>query len=196
VQSSAEHLLSLINDLLDVARLDANSKELCWEPVDCRALLEELAAMFQPQAERKGLAFGLQLPHGALVIRTDRRALRQILINLTGNAIKFTDTGSICIRLQTSVDGDESQWLFSVQDSGPGIAPTDRHRLFQAFSRLEPAERGALEGTGLGLHLSRKLALALRGALDLQDAAGQGSTFTLRLPSDGSELDLATSNST
>jgi len=180
VQSSADHLLSLINDLLDLAKLDDNRKELHGEPVDCRALLEQLSATFQPQAARKGLAFGLQLPAGALVLHTDQRALHQILINLVGNAIKFTAHGSVALQLDAGTE--HSPWRFRVHDTGAGIAPDDQQRLFLAFSRLEAAERDAIEGTGLGLHLSRKLAQALGGTLELESSSGHGSTFTLSLP--------------
>ncbi|MCB2004280.1 MAG: PAS domain S-box protein [Rhodoferax sp.] len=180
VQSSADHLLSLINDLLDLAKLDDNSKELQWEPVDCRRLLEELSATYLPQALQKGLAFDLHLPDGPLQLFTDHRALRQILINLVGNAIKFTRGGRVGLLLEPG--SATSPWVFQVQDTGAGIAAQDQQRLFQAFSRLEAAERDAIEGTGLGLHLSRRLAQALGGTLELQSALGRGSTFTLALP--------------
>ncbi len=182
VQSSADHLLSLINDLLDLAKIDANRKELLWEPVDCRALLEEMVATLQLQATRKSLTLGLQMPEGAQIAHTDRRALRQILINLTGNAIKFTHSGTVLLQLQRIAIGDQWQFRFSVTDTGTGIAAQDQQRLFQAFSRLDSADRGAHEGAGLGLHLSRKLAHALGGTMDFHSVAGQGSTFALMLP--------------
>ena len=182
VQSSADHLLSLINDLLDLAKIDANRKQLVWESVDCRSILEEMVATLQPEATRKSLVLGLDMPEGALLAHTDRRALRQILINLTGNAIKFTHSGSVALQLQRVASGDQPQLRFSVTDTGPGIAAQDQQRLFQAFSRLDAADRGPHEGAGLGLHLSRKLAHALGGSLDFQSRQGQGSTFTLVLP--------------
>jgi PAS domain S-box-containing protein len=183
VQSSADHLLALINDLLDLAKLDDNTKELRWEPVDCRGLLEELSASFLPQAERKGLAFGLHLPDGPLELHTDHRALRQIVTNLVGNAIKFTQRGSVDLSLErSSIGSDGTPWRFRVRDTGAGIADHDQPRLFLAFSRLEAAERDAVEGSGLGLYLSRKLALALGGTLELHSTPGQGSIFTLAVP--------------
>ena len=182
VQSSADHLLSLINDLLDLAKIDANRKELVWEPVDCRALLEEMVATLQPQAMRKSLTLGLQVPDGPQVVHTDRRALRQILINLTGNAIKFTHSGTVALQLQCIATDARLQLRFSVTDTGQGIAVQDQQRLFQPFSRLNAVGLGAHEGAGLGLHLSRKLAQALGGSLDFQSVAGQGSTFVLLLP--------------
>ena len=134
----------------------------------------------EAQAARKGLAFGLQLPAGALVLHTDQRALHQILINLVGNAIKFTAHGSVALQLDAGTE--HSPWRFRVHDTGAGIAPDDQQRQFLAFSRLEAAERDAIEGTGLGLHLSRKLAQALGGTLELESSSGHGSTFTLSLP--------------
>jgi protein-histidine pros-kinase len=182
VQSSANHLLSLINDLLDLAKLDAQRKETTIEAVDCRALLEEIGATFGPQAERKGLAFELEIAPGPLALHTDRRAVRQILINLTGNAIKFTDQGQVQLTADAAVVDGGRQLRISVQDTGPGISEHDQQRLFEAFSRLESSNRKPSEGTGLGLHLSRKLAIAVGGSLEYVNLPAQGSRFTLTLP--------------
>jgi PAS domain S-box-containing protein len=181
VQGSARHLLALINDLLDVAKIEAGKIELHPEPVDCRALLEEVAAALQPQATQKGLAFAVDLPSQAWPLRTDRRALSQIVINLTSNAIKFTLAGSVRLSLaQRSTDGEWTDFI--VEDTGEGIEPADQARLFGAFSRIEQRRGPQPEGTGLGLHLSRKLAVVLGGDILVDSQPGRGSRFTLSLP--------------
>jgi protein-histidine pros-kinase len=182
VQTGAKHLLSLINDLLDVAKLSANKVTLNLEPVDCKALIEEVSATLELEARRKGLAFAVQVPPGAVALQTDRRALSQILINLVGNAIKFTEQGRVDVVLHELPMPDGSRCVqLRVQDTGPGIALQEQPRLFEAFSRVESADRRHHEGTGLGLHLSRKLAEALGGTLGFDSEEGRGSTFVLEL---------------
>ncbi len=182
VQAGGRHLLSLINDLLDLARLDAGHPDLRPQAIDCRALLEELAATMRPQAEQKGLALALDLPPEAVTLHADRRALTQIMINLLGNAIKFTEHGAIGLRLEQRPAIDGRRVAISVADSGQGIAPADQARIFEAYSRGAAAERRKQEGTGLGLHLSHKLARAMGGSLEFRSEVGAGSCFTLELP--------------
>jgi signal transduction histidine kinase len=182
VQTGAKHLLSLINDLLDVAKFGANKVTLNLESVDCNALIVEVSATLELEARRKGLAFGVHVPPEAVALQTDRRALSQILINLLGNAIKFTEHGrvDVLLREQLLPDGGRSVQM-RVQDTGPGIARQEQPRLFEAFSRVESANRRHQEGTGLGLYLSRKLAEALGGTLRFDSEEGRGSTFVLEL---------------
>ena len=182
VQTSARHLLSLISDLLDLAKIDADKLELEFDYVDCNGVAEEVAAVLRPEAEKKGLDFALELPKEVLMLRTDRRALGQILINILGNAIKFTEHGGVHIRLERATAAGKKSLMLSVTDSGPGIREQDHPRLFEAFSRLEAGNRRKLEGTGLGLHLSRKLAERLGGSIAFHSVYGKGSTFTLHLP--------------
>nr|WP_315203652.1 PAS domain S-box protein [uncultured Albidiferax sp.] len=182
VQTSARHLLSLINDLLDLAKLGANKFDPSREPVECQALLEEVAAALRPEAENKGLEFTLRLAARPVVLQTDRRAVSQIAINLLGNAIKFTERGRVCLQLECGPGADGEAVRISVEDTGPGIPEADQGRLFEAFSRVEAADRRRFEGTGLGLHLSRKLAQELGGDITLRSVPGLGSMFTLHLP--------------
>jgi len=182
VQSSAKHLLSLINDLLDLAKIESGKVELNFEPVSCRAVVQEVATALRPAAEGKHLRFEINLPAEAILVKTDRRALNQILINLTNNAVKFTEKGSVQIDLRQHRDGGHLLTEISVIDTGIGIQPHDQANLFLAFSQVGVAVRRAKEGTGLGLHLSQKMAELLGGRITLQSEPGQGSRFTLVLP--------------
>lgn len=177
VQSSARHLLSLINDLLDLAKIESGKLELNLESIACAEVINEVAATLRPLAERKGLAFEVRLPEQRVVCSTDRRALSQILINLANNAIKFTESGSIVISLTPYGDGCS----IAIRDTGPGLKVEDQARLFQAFTQLDSSSTRIHEGTGLGLHLSQKLAELLHGNITCDSAWGQGSTFTLML---------------
>ncbi|MGZ3199296.1 MAG: PAS domain-containing sensor histidine kinase [Croceibacterium sp.] len=182
VQSSARHLLALINDLLDVAKIEAGHVELALEPVDCRAVVDEVAATLRPQAVGKRLEFSVHLPSHPLVLRTDQRALRQIVLNLAGNAIKFTERGSVHLSLLETTDGGSEGTEIRVEDSGIGISAADQEKLFGAFSRIGNTRPDAPEGTGLGLHLSRKLAGLLGARIEFSSESGRGSTFSLILP--------------
>jgi len=180
VQSSARHLLALINDLLDVSKIEAGKVELAFEPVDCAALVSEVAATLRPQAEDKGLELTVHAPDRPAVLRTDKRALSQIVLNLVGNAIKFTDRGSVRLSLIWNATGGGAE--IRIDDSGVGIPLADQDKLFGAFTRVNSERAGAPEGTGLGLHLSQKLAELLGGKIVFHSESGKGSTFSLILP--------------
>ena len=184
VQASGKHLLALINDLLDVAKIEAGKFELNPETVDLVALADDVAASLKPMAEDKNLELSVNSASQPLTLRTDRRALSQIIINLTNNAIKFTEEGSVHIHLaRTAREG--GSWIeIAVADTGIGIRPEDREKLFSPFTRLEGADRGTQEGTGLGLHLSSKLAEMLGGEIKVCSEYGRGSTVSLLLPAE------------
>lgn len=180
VRTSARHLLSLINDLLDLARIESGKIDVSTETVSVQQVLDEVVTTLRPLAEAKGLALEVCSPAQDVLVQTDRRALNQILLNLTNNAIKFTDAGSVRLELG-SVAGTGGPIHISVVDTGIGITHEDQHQLFHAFARVGPAA-GYSDGTGLGLHLSRKLAELLGGSITLSSEVGQGSRFTLTLP--------------
>ena len=181
VQSSGQHLLSLINDLLDIAKIEADKLELQRTPTDCSAVLDEVASTLRPQAEKKSLAFVVTGPRKPLMVNTDRRALNQIVTNLTDNAIKFTARGSVHLKLEELQRSGQRIVAISVEDTGPGILAEDQAKLFGAFSRLPAADKRATPGTGLGLHLSKRLAELLGGTLLCRSESGKGSVFTLEL---------------
>ncbi|MYM68175.1 PAS domain S-box protein [Pseudoduganella sp. FT55W] len=182
VQSSARHLLSLINDLLDLTRIESGKVELDVAPLPCRALIDEVLTSFKPQARSKGLALEFEASAEELTVSSDRRAVQQILMNLLHNAIKFTNNGTVLVRLAKSMVGTRACATISVSDTGIGIAAEQRDDMFQAFSQLDAAALRQFEGTGLGLHLSRKLASLLHGEILFDSEYGVGSVFTLALP--------------
>lgn len=176
VRTSARHLLSLINDLLDLAKIESGKVEVRTEPVACRDVLEEVMKTLRPLAESKELSFELKAKGSSVMARTDRRALSQILINLTSNAIKFTEYGFVRLELHDDASGPIE---IRIVDSGVGIREEDQEKLFGAFAQLSSTHK---EGSGLGLHLSRRLAELLGGNLTFTSEYGKGSTFVLGLP--------------
>jgi len=181
VQTSGKHLLALINDLLDLAKIEAGKFDLNVELVDCESLLEEVVSSLRLQAQAKGLQLDITLPERPLLFRTDRRALNQIVINLVNNAIKFTNQGRVHVMaIETQRNGSRCLSI-SVADTGVGIRAEDQPKLFAAFARLNVPGHKYQEGTGLGLHLSQRLATLLGTEISLRSAVGIGSTFSLLL---------------
>jgi PAS domain S-box-containing protein len=182
VQSSAHHLLSLISDILDLAKIEAGKVDLHLAPVDLSELIQEIRDSLRSMASDKGLVFDIALPNGWAIVVSDRRALQQIVLNLATNAVKYTDRGSVKIDLRPRNTSAGSHVDISVSDTGIGIKPEDRVRLFQAFEQLEPLSTRRVEGAGLGLYLSVKLAKIIGGHLSFVSEYGKGSTFTLTVP--------------
>ncbi len=182
IRTSARHLLALINDLLDLTKIESGKVELQSQPLECRGLIEELLLPFRLQAGEKGLNLSFVCSQAELTLHSDRRAVQQILINLVNNAIKFTERGSVAVRLGTELREGRSWVCVSVRDTGVGIAAALRPKLFQAFTQLDAGPTRQYEGTGLGLYLSQKLAALLGGRILFDSEPGVGSSFTLVLP--------------
>jgi len=180
VQTSGRHLLAIINDLLDLAKIESGRVQITLEPVDCRRVIEEVVQSLQPLAEGKGLTLRVETFDGSVIANADRRALGQILINLVNNAIKFTETGEIRLSLIPAASG-QGALRITVRDSGPGIPEADLARIFRAFERSAASAKANDEGTGLGLHISLKLAELLNGTITVDSVVGVGSTFTVTL---------------
>jgi signal transduction histidine kinase len=175
---SARHLLELIEEILTFSRIEAGRERVDAENVELSILLKEVAAIIEPLATQKGLTFQIQLPAETISIRTDARKLRQILLNLAGNAIKFTEQGRICVRLLV----DAETVKFEVEDTGIGIAPEHHERVFEPFWQVDSEKTRQISGTGLGLKVSRELARPLGGDIDLRADLGKGTCFTVELP--------------
>jgi PAS domain S-box-containing protein len=181
VQTSGRHLLSLINDLLDLAKIESGKLELRREPVNCGEIVDEIAAYLRPMVEDKDLVISIDAPAHEIQVQTDRRALHQILLNLSNNAVKFTKTGSVQLQVKERLMSNIPLIEFAVIDTGVGIRPEDQSKLFQAFSRVDDSSELSHQGTGLGLYLSQKLAEMLSGQITFESEFGKGSTFRLTL---------------
>jgi CheY-like chemotaxis protein len=180
IQRNAAHLLTVINDILDLSRVEAGHVALDYGPVHPGRALREVAALMAPRAQERGLDLRVQIdPTIEGPIRSDATRLQQILINLAANAVKFTPSGFV--RLSVATDGP-GQLRFEVEDSGPGIPREMQERVFEAFAQGDESMSRRHGGTGLGLAISRQLATALGGSLALSSEIGRGSTFTLRIP--------------
>jgi protein-histidine pros-kinase len=181
IKLSGTHLLSIINDLLDLARIQSGKVEITMEPVACRPAVEEVVSSLRPLADQKGIELWVDVPDEELTVHTDRRALNQILINLASNAIKFTDEGVVHIGVRRYIENGNVGTQFSVIDTGIGIKAEDQAQLFAAFDQLEESATRRYEGTGLGLYISRRLAHLIGGDITFESEHGRGSTFVLEL---------------
>jgi signal transduction histidine kinase len=179
VQRSQRHLLSLINDVLSFARIEAGHVDLSIRRVECDALLAGLEALVAPQIAAKGLVFHAAPARCGLAVLADEERLRQVLLNLLSNAIKFTPPGGT---ISASADEAGGRVRVSVRDTGVGIAPEHLERVFDAFVQVGRTLSAPHDGVGLGLAISRDLARAMGGDLIAESTPGAGSAFTLVLP--------------
>jgi CheY-like chemotaxis protein/signal transduction histidine kinase/CHASE3 domain sensor protein len=180
IESAGMDLLDLINDVLDLSKIDAGHADIQPEVFQLRTAIEAVRRAFDPLAAQKGLTFACSIASEVpLHMTTDPRRLSQILRNLLSNACKFTDHGGIS--LAVTVDAHD-RLAFAVTDSGIGIAPENQGTIFEAFRQADGSIHRKYGGTGLGLSISRDLARLLGGDVEVQSALGRGSTFTLRLP--------------
>jgi signal transduction histidine kinase/ActR/RegA family two-component response regulator len=187
INRSGEHLLQLINDVLDMSKIEAQRTSLTPVAFDLRALLGDIVAMLGDRAVAAGLHLAIDATDNLPAhVRCDHMKLRQILINLVGNALKFTHEGGVVIRVERldadASDAASAHLAFLVEDSGAGIAEADLERIFQPFEQV--AAPGENKGTGLGLAIARQFAELMGGSLTAQSRVGVGSTFRLELPVD------------
>jgi CheY-like chemotaxis protein/two-component sensor histidine kinase len=180
ILKAGRHLLNLINEVLDISRIEANQQQLSLEPVHLGTVLDEALALIRPLAAQRGCTLKEPAGAGDLYVRADRQRLVQVLLNLLSNAVKYNrPDGSVAVSVQAKRDGTCS---VAVRDTGPGI-PTERlGELFVPFARLG-AEQTDVEGTGLGLALSQRLVEAMGGTIEVESVPGEGSTFRVELRS-------------
>ena len=183
VQSSGRHLLAIINDLLDLAKIESGKWEGDFLPLDCAEVAKEVVGGLSPLARNKGLNFTVTALDHAVTASTDRRALHQILINLSSNAIKFTDKGEVRIEVHEGSSDGHATVRFDVIDTGMGIKKEDQAKLFKAFEQLKKFGIAApREGTGLGLYICQRLAGLLGGTIEFSSELGKGSVFSFIVP--------------
>src|SRR5690606_36590469 len=180
IHQAGQHLLRLVDDALDLARLEAGCLPLAAEPFDLHGLLRELDALHAPLAVQRGLAWDIEIGREVPACTVgDCRRLRQVLLNLLGNALKFTASGSVGLR----ATGHAGALAFVVQDTGPGMDAAQLARLFHRFEQAEGARTSTrFGGSGLGLAISRELVEAMGGSISVDSAPGTGTRFQVWLP--------------
>ena len=181
---AARHLLELVNDVLDLSKIEAGKIELSMQPVNIPNLIEDLFVTVRPLADEHGTTLTFERDEEAMTVVTDPRRVRQILLNLLSNAIKFGLKKPITVKCARNGDTGIS---ISVIDHGEGISEEDQTRIFEEFVQVSPSQQ---PGTGLGLPISKRLATLLDGSLEVRSEPGTGSTFTLTLPSEGTSRAL------
>ena len=179
LRESGDHLLSLVNDVLHFARLGAASIELSLAPVDIEGLLRQVAELMSPRAQEKGIEIAWAAPQPLPTVLADEGRLRQILLNFAGNAVKFTEAGGVLLTAAATAEG---RIRFSVADTGPGVAPDARQRIFEAFVQTDATHNTQLGGAGLGLAIVSTLSRAMGGEVGVGGEPGHGAEFWFEAP--------------
>ena len=192
LKTSAEALITLINDVLDLSKAEAGKLELSRAPFDLRRELEQVVGLFSARAYDKGIEIAAHIGRDVpAMINGDPIRLRQVLGNLVNNAVKFTETGAVLLAVTGTPSGDSLAALeFSVTDTGLGVAPQEQERIFEAFEQADGSVTRKFGGTGLGLAISRQLVDLMDGTMGLQSAPGHGSRFWFRIPSGVPRVEL------
>ena len=184
IRSSGKHLLGLINDVLDLSKVEAGKMKLFLETFDVATLVQDVVATAQPLVEKNGNRLEVRCAPDVAQIREDVTKVRQVLLNLLSNAAKFTEKGTVTLEAVREADVTGSWVVFRVRDTGIGMTPEQTAKLFQAFTQADGSTMRKYGGTGLGLALSRKFCVMMGGDINVESAAGKGSTFIVRLPGD------------
>jgi len=180
IDSNSRHLLALINDILDITRIEAGRMPLNATTFGIGELFEEVQAELEPIIKRSNLTVTTRMRAGVPTLRSDRQKVKQIMLNLLSNALKFTPSGSVT--MTAGYDSKQKEIVIAVKDTGVGIPPEDQVKVFEDFRQLDSSPARGYGGTGLGLSICRRLAHILGGSIELESTAGRGSIFTLRLP--------------
>jgi PAS domain S-box-containing protein len=182
IHAAGRHLLTLINDVLDLSKIEAGKMELHLETFDVRAAVDSVATTVAPLIEQNGNALRLDLGDDLGAMHADGTRVRQVLLNLLSNASKFTERGTVTLRAERHTAPAGDQLILAVTDTGIGMTPEQLGRLFQAFSQAEASTASKYGGTGLGLAISKKFCEMMGGEITVESVPGQGTTFTVRLP--------------
>jgi PAS domain S-box-containing protein len=178
VQNSSRHLLSLINDVLDISKIEAGQLVLSSTSFDVRESIEKMVKLTSPLVEKKGITLQSDLPDTPMMITTDQRRLEQVILNLLSNAVKFTEKGHVGISCHSVND----HFLLAFSDTGIGMQQEEIPNLFQPFHQIDTGLARKSEGTGLGLSICKKILDIMGGSIEVESRLGQGSTFIVRLP--------------
>jgi signal transduction histidine kinase len=182
IQGASTHLLGLINDILDLSKIEAGKTELYVEVFDVSELIREVAAVAQPLVSKNRNVLELGVRGRPRQMQTDLTKLRQVLLNLVSNAAKFTRGGTITLSARLRRREATAYWMFEVRDTGIGMTAEQLARLFEAFSQADASTSRTYGGTGLGLAISRQFCQLMGGEIDVQSSPGRGSVFTVTLP--------------
>jgi signal transduction histidine kinase/ActR/RegA family two-component response regulator len=189
IRSAGKHLLGLINEVLDLSKVEAGKMKLFLETFDVKPVVEEVVATAQPLMEKNGNRFEVRCAPDVGQLREDITKVRQVLLNLLSNAAKFTEKGRVSLDVAREQDAAGTWVVFRVRDSGIGMTPEQMGKLFQAFSQADASTQRKYGGTGLGLALCRKFCVMMGGDINAESTPGAGSTFTMRLPGDVENVD-------
>ena len=186
IRAAGRHLLGLINDVLDLSKIEAGRMDVYLEQVHLSRLMDDVKTIVEPMVRKNGNTLVIDCPINIGSLRTDLTKLKQSLINLLSNAAKFTTKGSVTLRIAREESGDGQSWVtFAVIDNGIGMTSEQVSRLFQAFTQADSSTTRNFGGTGLGLTITKHFCAMLGGSIDIKSKAGEGSTFTIRLPDEG-----------
>jgi signal transduction histidine kinase len=184
VQANGKHLLGLINDVLDLSKIEAGQLTLALNDYSMKQVVQSVTASTESLARTKGISLTASVPDGLPMGYGDERRITQVLLNLVGNAVKFTDHGSVEVEA-TAID---DHFELAVRDTGPGIAPEDRDRIFQEFQQVDDSTTRKKGGTGLGLAISKRIVEMHGGSIEVESQLGVGSTFRVTLPVRAEEM--------
>jgi signal transduction histidine kinase len=191
IQLAAKHLLGLINNMLDLSKIEAGKMELYLEEFELGEVLEEVITQTKPLIEKNANGFTLHVDGALGTVRLDRVKVRQVLLNLMSNAAKFTSGGEVALTALRQPSDEGEVLTLQVSDSGIGMSPSQIKRIFQEFAQGSAATTRRYGGTGLGLAISRNFCDLMRGSIEVESALGRGTTFTVRLPARLTDADLA-----
>jgi signal transduction histidine kinase len=184
ILGAGNHLLTVVNDLLDISKIEAGRMGVDARPFHVPDLLRDVQHTVMPLAERNRNELQFEINEDVGIATGDPIKLRQILANLLSNACKFTENGKVLLRCWRDQNGSGDQVYFAVSDTGIGISPDDLPRLFHEFSQLDSSFTRRYSGTGLGLVLCKRFAELMGGSISVESEPGKGSTFTLRIPAE------------